>query len=219
MRLLLAEDDQMVGKYTRQGLLQAGFTVDWTVDGHSTEHSIGHTAYLASILDLGLPSKDGLSVLTAIRAAGNQVPVLILTARDAVSDRVAGLNAGADDYLVKPFDLEELIARVHALIRRRSGSGRPQLVHGNLVLDPLAKSVTLRGAPVELSSRELAILQALMRDPGAVLSRDVLEDAVYGWHQEVSSNAVEVHLHHLRRKLGADAIKNIRGVGYRIGLT
>jgi two-component system, OmpR family, response regulator QseB len=216
MRLLVVEDDPMIGKSMHHGLRDAGFGVDWTRDGRAAELSVANCVYGAVILDLGLPVKDGLDVLRGARAAGNDVPVLIVTARDAVADRIAGLNAGADDYVLKPFDMDELVARAHALIRRHAGSGRPQLTRGSLVVDPLTRTVSLRGAAIELSSREFSVLQALMRQPGAVLSRDALEDAVYGWEREIGSNAIEVHLHHLRRKLGADVIKNIRGVGYRI---
>jgi two-component system response regulator QseB len=172
--------------------------------------------YDAAVLDLGLPRKGGLEVLTGVRARHDNVPVLIVTARDAVRDRIAGLNAGADDYLVKPFDLEELIARVHALIRRHAGSGSATLECGDLVVDPIAKAVSLAGRRVEVSARELAVLEALMRKPGAVLSRETLEEAVYGWDHPVASNAIEVHLHNLRRKLGSDVIRNVRGVGYRV---
>jgi two-component system response regulator QseB len=216
MRLLVVEDDPMIGKSMHHGLRDAGFGVDWTRDGRAAELSVANCVYEAVILDLGLPVKDGLDVLRGARAAGNDVPVLIVTARDAVADRIAGLNAGADDYVLKPFDMDELVARAHALIRRHAGSGRPQLTRGSLVVDPLTRTVSLRGAAIELSSREFSVLHALMRQPGAVLSRDALEDAVYGWEREIGSNAIEVHLHHLRRKLGADVIKNIRGVGYRI---
>ena len=216
MRLLLIEDDPMIGKSMVSGLEQAGFGVDWAREGRAAELSIANDCYQAVILDLGLPLKDGLNVLKGARGAGNNVPVLVVTARDAVADRIAGLNAGADDYVVKPFDMQELVARVHALVRRHAGSGRPQLVHGGLIVDPLTRSVSLNGAEIELSPREFAILQALMRKPGAVLSRDVLEEVVYGWKQEIGSNAIEVHLHHLRKKLGVDIIKNVRGVGYRV---
>jgi two-component system response regulator QseB len=216
MRLLLVEDDPMVGRSMRAGLEHAGFDVDWARDGRAAELSIANAVYDAVVLDLGLPGKDGIDVLKGARAYGNNVPVLVATARDAVANRIGGLNAGADDYVIKPFDIDELVARIHALIRRHAGSGTPQRVSGSLVLDPLTRSVSLRGAPVELSSREFAILEALMRRPGAVLSREALEEAVYGWDKEVGSNAIEVHLHNMRKKLGTDVIKNIRGVGYRI---
>jgi two-component system, OmpR family, response regulator len=216
MRVLLIEDDPMIGKAVRHGLRDAGFVVDWVVDARAAETSIAAAAYDIALLDLGLPSQDGMALLRELRARNITLPVFILSARDAVTDRIAGLNAGADDYLSKPFDLDELVARVHALLRRHAGSASPQQRHGALTLDPVQRRVTLRGAEVALSAREFAILEALMRRPGAVLSREQLEDAVYGWGDEVGSNAVEVHLHHLRRKLGAQAIRNVRGVGYRV---
>jgi DNA-binding response OmpR family regulator len=216
MRLLLVEDDPMVGRAVRQGLADAGFAVDWVQDGRAAELALGNGVYDVAVLDLGLPHKDGMAVLRELRARRSNLPVLIATARDAVPDRIAGLNAGADDYLLKPFDLDELVARVRALVRRNAGGGLPLLECGALVLDPVQREVTLHGAPVALSAREFALLEALMQRPGAVLSREQLEDAVYGWQQEVGSNAIEVHLHHLRRKLGADAIRNVRGVGYKV---
>jgi two-component system response regulator QseB len=216
MRVLLVEDDPMIGKAVQQGLTHAGMAVDWVHDGRSADLSLAQGVYDATVLDLGLPRKDGLSVLTGLRERRDNVPVLIVTARDAVRDRVAGLNAGADDYLVKPFDLEELVARVHALIRRHAGSGSATLECGELVVDPIVKTVTRAGRRIDVSAREFAILEALMRRPGAVLSREALEEAVYGWDREVASNAVEVHLHNLRRKLGTDVIRNVRGVGYRM---
>jgi DNA-binding response OmpR family regulator len=216
MRLLLVEDDPMVGRAVRQGLADAGFAVDWVQDGRAAELALGNGVYDVAVLDLGLPHKDGMAVLRELRARRSNLPVLIATARDAVPDRIAGLNAGADDYLLKPFDLDELVARVRALVRRNAGGGLPLLECGALVLDPVQREVTLHGAPVALSAREFALLEALMQRPGAVLSREQLEDAVYGWQQEVGSNAIEVHLHHLRRKLGADVIRNVRGVGYKV---
>jgi DNA-binding response OmpR family regulator len=216
MRVLLVEDDSMIGKAVRDGLRGAGFVVDWVVDGRAADAALGHAAHDLVLLDLGLPSQDGMQLLRRMRARGERLPVLIASARDAVADRIAGLNAGADDYVVKPFDLDELIARVHALLRRHAGSASPELRCGALTLDPLQRRVVLRGDEVALSPREFAILEALMRRPGAVLSREQLEDAVYGWGDEVGSNAVEVHVHHLRRKLGPEAIRNVRGVGYRV---
>lgn len=216
MRILLVEDDPMIGKAVQQGLRNAGFSVDWAQDGRAAELSIDNDVYHLVVLDLGLPRKDGIEVLKSIRAKRNSIPVLITTARDAVSDRVAGLNAGADDYVIKPFDLDELIARVHALLRRHAGSGSPILECGELRLDPISKSVMLQGKVVDLSAREFSVLEALMQKPGAVLSRETLEEAVYGWGEEVGSNAIEVHLHNLRKKLGVNVIKNVRGVGYRV---
>jgi two-component system response regulator QseB len=216
MRLLLIEDDTMVGKAMRLGLTQAGLVVDWVQDGRAAELALANGVYALAILDLGLPRQDGMVILTALRAAGNSVPVLIASARDTVRDRIAALDAGADDYILKPFDLDELVARVRALLRRQAGSGVPLLRCGALVLDPVRRLVTLRGGAVELSAREFAVLEALMQRPGALLSREQIEDAVYGWGEEVGSNAVEVHLHHLRRKLGPAVIVNVRGVGYRV---
>ncbi len=216
MRLLLVEDDPMVGESIRDGLGQEGYTVDWVRDGKGAETALGAEPYAAVLLDLGLPRMDGLDVLRAARAKRNDVPILVITARDAVADRIKGLDAGADDYLVKPFDLDELAARVRALVRRAEGRAEPVVRHGPIALDPATRAVTLRGRPVELSGREFALLQALLQRPGAVLSRAQLEERLYGWDEEVGSNAVEVHIHNLRRKLGADTIRNVRGVGYTI---
>ena len=216
MRILLIEDDAMIGKAVRQGLTQAGFTVDWATDGRAAELSLANGVYDLAILDLGLPKKDGMAILATLREMGNAMPVLIASARDTVHDRIAGLEAGADDYLLKPFDLDELVARVRALMRRHAGSGSPLLQVGGLALDPVRRSVTRDGVAVQLSATEFAVLEALMQRPGAVLSREKLEESVYGWGQEVGSNAIEVHLHHLRKKLGSAVIKNVRGVGYRV---
>ncbi|MDE2093760.1 MAG: response regulator [Burkholderiales bacterium] len=216
MRILLIEDDAMIGRAVRQGLAQAGFAVDWVTDGRAAELSLANGVYDLAVLDLGLPKKDGMSILTALRAMGNSMPVLIASARDTVRDRISGLEAGADDYVLKPFDLDELVARVRALLRRHVGSGSPLMCFGPLALDPVRKSVTRNGAPVELSAKEFAVLEALMQRPGAVLSREKLEESVYGWGEEIGSNAIEVHLHHLRKKLGSALIKNVRGVGYRV---
>jgi two-component system response regulator QseB len=217
MRLLLIEDDPMVGKAMRQGLRGAGYTVDWVSDGHAATLALANGVYAAAVLDLGLPRRSGLDVLAALRARGDAIPVLIVSARDTVADRVKGLDTGADDYLLKPFELDELLARVRALLRRHAGSAAPQIRVGTLVLDPVRRSVTRDAVPVELSAREFALLHTLMQRPGALLTRAELEDSVYGWGDEVASNAVEVHLHHLRRKLGAGVIQNVRGLGYRIG--
>ncbi len=216
MRLLLIEDDTMIGRALRQGLSDAGFTVDWVMDGRAAERALGNDVYDLALLDLGLPGHDGMAVLQGLRTRGNAIPVLIVTARDAVADRIAGLNAGADDYVLKPFDLDELIARVRALLRRHAGGGSPLLECGQLTLDPLKKLVSLKGEPVNLSPREFALLETLMQRPGAVLSREQLEDSIYGWTEEIGSNAVEVHLHKLRRKLGTNTIRNVRGVGYKV---
>ncbi len=216
MRLLLVEDDPMVGESIRDGLGQEGYTVDWVRDGKGAETALDAEPYAAVLLDLGLPRMDGLDVLRAARAKRNDVPILVITARDAVADRIKGLDAGADDYLVKPFDLDELAARVRALVRRADGRAEPVVRHGPIALDPATRTVTLRGRPVELSGREFALLQSLLARPGAVLSRAQLEERLYGWDEEVGSNAIEVHIHNLRRKLGADTIRNVRGVGYTI---
>jgi two-component system response regulator QseB len=216
MRLLLIEDDAMIGRAVQQGLSRAGFTVDWAVDGHSGEAALANAVYDAVVLDLGLPQVDGLALLRQLRARRDTVPVLIISARDAVVERIAGLNAGADDYLLKPFDLDELVARVRALLRRHAGAASSVMTAGPLSLDPAQHVATLDGAPLALTAKEFALLEALLRRPGAVLSRERLEESIYGWGEEVGSNAVEVHLHNLRRKLGGGLIKNIRGVGYQV---
>ena len=216
MRVLLVEDDTMIGRAMRQGLRDAGFTVDWVKEGSAADAALLHDQHDLVVLDLGLPGVDGRTVLDNARRRGNTVPILVVTARDAVAERIAGLELGADDYLVKPFDLDELVARARALLRRHAGNASLTLTVGDLALDPVRKLVTLAGQPVALSARELALLEALMQRPGAVLSRHQLEEAIYGWGEEVGSNAVEVHLHHLRRKLGAERIRNVRGVGYRV---
>ena len=209
----------MIGDSVRQGLAQDGFAVDWVRDGRAAELAVRNEVYDLMLLDLGLPRKEGLDVLKGLRAKGNAIPVMILTARDAVADRIKGLDAGADDYLVKPFDLDELSARIRALLRRRSGRAEPVIQVGKLTLNPATREVALEGQPVSLSARELALLSALIDRPGAVLSREQLEEKIYGWDREVGSNTVEVHIHSLRRKLGQDFIKNVRGVGYMVSVT
>jgi two-component system response regulator QseB len=216
MRLLLVEDDTMIGSSVRTGLAQDGFTVDWVHDGRAAELAIANNVYDLLLLDLGLPKKHGLELLAALRRRGNKLPVLIVTARDAVADRVKGLDAGADDYLVKPFDLDELAARIRALLRRHAGRAEPVLTAGEVTLNPATHEVLLRGQPVMLSAREFALLAALLDRPGAVLSRDQLEEKLYGWNEEVESNTVEVYVHSLRKKLGQEFIKNVRGVGYMV---
>lgn len=216
MRLLLVEDDAMLGRAMRQGLDDAGFTVDWVQDGRSAELALATGVYDLAVMDLGLPGRDGMALLEDLRSRRDPIPVIVVTARDAVTDRIAGLNAGADDYVLKPFDLDELIARVRALLRRRAGTALPVLECGTLTLDPVRKQVHREGREVALSAREFAILEALMQRPGAVLSREQLENAIYGWGEEIGSNAIEVHLHNLRRKLGPDVIRNVRGVGYKV---
>lgn len=216
MKLLLAEDDPMIGASMQQGLRLAGFAVDWVRDGQAAELALETGSYGLLILDLGLPRQDGLSLLRKLRQAGNPIPVLIVTARDAVADRVAGLDLGADDYLVKPFDLQELTARVRAQIRRHQGRAHPEMRLGALSLNPLSREVRLDGQTVHLSQKEFALLEALLEQPGSVMSKSQLEERIYGWGEEIASNAIEVHLHHLRRKLGASWIRNVRGVGYKI---
>jgi two-component system response regulator QseB len=217
MRILLAEDDPMIGAGIRQGLRQDGFAVDWVRDGHAARLALAENVHDLLVLDLGLPREDGLAVLTGMRRNGDARPVLILTARDAVIDRVAGLDAGADDYMVKPFELSELAARIRALRRRGAGRASPVVTHGDLELDPATRELRVRGTPVALSTREFAVLEALLARPGAILSRRQLEEAVYGWKDGVESNAIDVHIHALRKKLGASAIRNVRGVGWMIG--
>ncbi len=216
MRILLVEDDAMIGESVRTGLQQDGFAVDWVQDGRAAELALESNPYETLLLDLGLPRKDGLEVLAALRRRGNTIPVLILTARDAVADRVKGLDAGADDYLVKPFDLEELAARVRALLRRKSGRADPVVQVGKLAINPATHEVSLDGKPLSLSAREFALIHARAARPGVVYSRAQLEEKLYGWGQEVESNTVEVYVHSLRRKLGANFIQNVRGVGYMV---
>ena len=216
MRLLLVEDDAMIGAAAREGLRQEGHAVDWVRDGAQAEAAAANGVYDLVLLDLGLPRRDGLSVLRSLRARGHEVPVLIITARDAVSDRVAGLDAGADDYLVKPFDLDELAARVRAVLRRRAGRSSAVLRVGELEVDTAAHRVRGKGHDVALSAREYALLEALADRPGAFLSRAQLEERLYGWEEEIGSNAVEVHIHALRRKLDPALIRNVRGLGYSL---
>jgi two-component system response regulator QseB len=216
MRLLLVEDDPMIGAGVQRGLKQDGYTVDWVRDGDSAGLALDNEEYELILLDLGLPKKSGLELLTAWRRKGVSLPVLVITARDSVADRVKGLDAGADDYLIKPFDLDELSARVRALMRRKSGRATPVLEAGALSLDPAAHTVTLGGRPVALSRREFSLLHALMKQPNVPMSRARIEESLYGWDEEIESNAVEVHIHSLRRKLGADRIRNVRGVGYMV---
>lgn len=216
MRLLLVEDDAMLGEGVRRALHRQGHAVDWVRDGLEADLALAGEPYDVVLLDLGLPRKNGLEVLRDLRRRGDRVPVLILTAQDAVADRIAGLDAGADDYLAKPFDLDELAARIRALQRRSSGHPEPFLEVGPLRLNPATREVLLEGAPVALSTREFAVLHALLEHPGRPLSRARLEERLYGWGEQVESNAIEVHVHTLRRKLGADWIRTLRGVGYVI---
>ena len=206
----------MIGASIRTGLRQEGYTVDWVTDGDAADLATTTNDYDAILLDLGLPGKSGLELLAQWRRKQNTLPILIITARDAVEDRIAGLDTGADDYLVKPFDLNELAARLRALLRRRAGRATPVIEHGPLVLDPATHEVRLHGDEIKLSGREFALLHALLQDPGVPLSRSQLEDRLYGWDEEIGSNAVEVHIHALRRKIGSDLIRNVRGVGYMV---
>ncbi|MBV8909314.1 MAG: response regulator [Gammaproteobacteria bacterium] len=216
MRLLLVEDDAMIGEAVRAGLKREGFAIDWVHEAGAAAQALASEPFELLLLDLGLPGADGLQLLKSLRARGEALPVLIITARDAVCDRVQGLDAGADDYLTKPFDLDELAARIRALLRRKSGRAATALEHLGVVLDPATHRVTQQGAEVALSPREFALLQLLMERPGAILSRAQIEERLYGWGEEVESNAVEVHIHGLRRKLGAQFILTVRGVGYRV---
>ena len=216
MRILLAEDDSLLGDGLRAGLRQLGFQVDWVRDGEAAERELRAQPYEAAVLDLGLPRKDGLDVLAAIRRSGIKTPVLVLTARDAVPDRIRGLDLGADDYVVKPVDLHELAARLRALVRRAHGQPQECLSAQDIVLDPASRSVRKAGEPVTLSTREFDLLQAFMLGADRVLSREQLEQQLYSWGQEVESNAIEVHVHNLRRKLGPALIHTVRGVGYML---
>jgi two-component system OmpR family response regulator/two-component system response regulator QseB len=214
MRVLIVEDDPLLGDALVAGLKQRGFEPDWVQDGREAQTVMRLEPFAAIVLDLGLPGLTGLELLRSERARGNKVPVLILTARDGVQDRIKGLDSGADDYVVKPTDLDELAARLRALVRRSKGESAPLLCVGAIALDSAARTVARDGQPIDLQPREFALLQELMLNAGRVLSREQLEERVYRWGEEVESNAVEVHVHHLRRKLGADIVKTIRGVGY-----
>lgn len=216
MRVLLVEDDELLGSAVQRGLEQSGYTVDWLRDGRQAAAALAGEEPDMLVLDIGLPGKDGLTVLRELRGRDSNLPVLLLTARDTVEDRISGLDGGADDYLVKPFDLGELTARLRAISRRRSGRATPLIRHGDLQFDPATRRVTLDDSEVALSARAIAVLEALLDRPGVPLSRDRLEQILYGWGEGVESNAVEVHVHHLRKKLGKDLIRTIRGVGYMI---
>ncbi len=216
MRILLAEDDTLLGDGLQAGLRQLGFRVDWVRDGEAAERELRAQPYAAAVLDLGLPLKDGMQVLAAVRRDGLKLPVLVLTARDAVSDRVRGLDVGADDYVVKPVDLNELAARLRALVRRAHGQPQECLMAQDIVLDPAARTVQQAGVSLSLPAREFNLLHALMLNADRVLSREQLEQHLYSWGQEVESNTIEVHIHHLRRKLGNALIQTVRGVGYML---
>lgn len=216
MRILLAEDDALLGDGLRAGLRQQGFQVDWVRDGQAAQRELRAQVYAAAVLDLGLPLMDGMDVLQAVRRAGLTLPVLILTARDAVTDRVKGLDVGADDYVIKPVDLQELAARLRALIRRAHGQPQERLSAQGITLDPAARMVLQGDQPVALPSKEFDLLHALMLNAGRVLSREQLEQHLYSWGNEIESNSIEVHVHHLRRKFGASLIQTVRGVGYML---
>lgn len=217
MRLLIVEDDRLLGDAIQAGLSHEGFAVDWVTDGLSAETALmvpGANQYAAMVLDLGLPRRDGLAVLDGLRRRGSALPVLILTARDTVEDRILGLDTGADDYLLKPFDMGELAARLRALIRRSEGKAAPRIALNGVVLDPAAHTVSVDDSPVELTAKEFALLHVLLLNAGRVMSRQQLEQHIYNWNDEAGSNTVEVYIHHLRRKLGRDLIRNMRGIGY-----
>jgi len=216
MRLLLAEDDRLLGDGIVVTLTEAGYATDWVTDGVAAEAALQTETYALLILDLGLPKMSGIDVLKGLRQRGQDIPVLILTARDTVSDRVQGLDSGADDYLVKPFDMDELNARLRALLRRSGGRSNPVIEHGDIIMDPAAHVVTQAGTVIDISPREFAVLRMLLENRSKVMSRARLEEGLYSWGDEVESNAVEVYVHHLRRKLGATLIRTIRGVGYTI---
>lgn len=217
MRVLLVEDDSMIGEAVRAALKDAAYAADWVKNGQTALTTLGCQHYDLVLLDLGLPGRDGLEVLASLRARADPVPLVIITARDSLDDRLRGLDGGADDYLLKPFDIAELLARMRAVLRRKGGSAAPLLGNGVVSLDPVLKEAAVAGAsPVQLSNREFSLLRALLVRPGAILSRTELEDRIYGWGEEVESNAVEFLIHALRRKLGSDVIRNVRGVGWMV---
>lgn len=216
MRALLVEDDDLLGDGIRACLRMADFAVDWVRDGETARRALHDQAYDVCVLDLGLPGRDGLAVLRELRGRGSHLPVLVLTARDTSEDKVAGLDAGADDYLTKPFDLPELLARLRALLRRAGGVAAPVLSHGDVTLDPASRRVTLRGNPVSLSAREYALLHDFLAHKHHLRTRGQLEQSLYAWGEEIESNTVEVYIHHLRKKLGAGFIRTVRGLGYEL---
>ena len=216
MRLLLVEDDTMIGESVLDLLRAEHYAVDWVKDGEMADTALRTQTYDLVLLDLGLPRRDGLTVLRSMRSRKERIPVLIATARDSIQQRIEGLDAGADDYVLKPYDLDELLARIRALLRRAAGRAEPVYEHKGITINPATREVTVGGQPVVLSAREWAVLEPLLARPGLVLSRAQLEEKLYGWKDEISSNAVEVYIHGLRKKLGADLIQNVRGVGYMV---
>lgn len=216
MRVLLVEDDNLLGDGICVGLQQEGYTVDWVKNGEAAESALLTDNFDFLILDIGLPKRNGLDVLKWMRDGGNNLPVLLLTARDTLTDRVKGLDLGADDYLTKPFDLEELCARGRALVRRSAGRATPKITHGDIVMDPVAHQVTSAGEEIIVSPREFMLLEMLLENKGKVMSRERLEESLYGWNKDIDSNTIEVHIHHLRKKLGNNLIRTIRGIGYMI---
>lgn len=217
MRVLLVEDDPMIGKVVQEALKDASYAADWVKNGQTALATLASQHYDLILLDLGLPGKDGLEVLDAIRGKDNPVPLLIITARDGLDDRLSGLDGGADDYVLKPFEMAELLARMRAVLRRKGGAASPVLSNGIVSLDPATREAVVKtDPPLQLSNREFALLQALLMRPGAILSRSDLEDRIYGWGEEVESNAVEFLIHALRRKLGNDIIRNVRGAGWMV---
>ncbi len=216
MRILLVEDDPMIGAAVGTALKDAAYAVDWVRDGRSASHTLEVDAHEAVLLDLGLPGRDGLEVLRRLRTSGKTLPVIVITARDGIEDRIRGLDLGADDYLIKPFDLQELLARMRAVIRRQGGQAAPMLSNGKVSLDPGTRMARAGGAEIQLSSREFSLLQALLLRPGMILARTELEERIYGWNEEVESNAVDFLIHGVRKKLGASVIKNVRGAGWMV---
>ena len=217
MRILLVEDDALLGDGINAGLKLADYAVDWVRDGESARLALLDHPYVACILDLGLPKRDGLSVLKDLRGRGSRLPVLILTARDTSADKISGLDAGADDYLTKPFDLPELLARLRAIVRRATGDASPTLEHDGVILEPAAKRVSFKGQTVPLSAREYTLLHDMLRHKTQIRTRSQLEESLYAWGEETGSNTVEVYVHHLRKKFGSGFIRTIRGLGYRLG--
>jgi len=216
MRILLVEDDAMIGEAVSQALKDASYAVDWVRDGHSALSTAQCQRYDAMLLDLGLPQQDGIEILRKLRADSHAMPILIVTARDGIDDRILGLDSGADDYVLKPFEMTELLARIRAAVRRNAGLATPCLSNDVLSLDPASREVTVDGKVTRLSNREFALLHALLQRPGAILSRFELEDRIYGWNEEVESNAVEFLIHSLRKKMGSSSINNVRGVGWMV---